>query len=124
MPALKVGKLAVNREVSEGAKRKGYGSFLLEMARAFAFNMNEMGIACRFITVDADIEYNPDTPKFYFKNGFVVNLSQRSRNAKHTISMRKDIFADVFFGMDAIYNQTGFSFIKLAAEKPDLCPRY
>ena len=92
MPALKVGKLAVNKKVSEQVKRKGYGSFMLELARVF--DMNQMGIACRFITVDADIEYNPDTPDFYFKNGFVENLSLRSRNAKHTISMRKDIFVD------------------------------
>lgn len=94
IPALKVGKLAVNKEVGKEAKRKGYGSFLLEMARAYAFKMNELGVACRFITVDADIEYNPDTPDFYFKNGFVENLSNKKRNAKHTISMRKDIFVD------------------------------
>lgn len=94
IPALKVGKLAVNKESSKKAARKGYGSFLLEMARAYAFDMNELGVACRFITVDADIEYEPDTPQFYFKNGFVENLSNRSRNAKHTISMRKDIFID------------------------------
>jgi hypothetical protein len=94
IPALKVGKLAVNKELNEKTKRKGYGSFMLEMARAFAFEMNEIGVACRFITVDADIEYNPDTPVFYEKNGFVENLSNRSRNAKHTISMRKDIFVD------------------------------
>lgn len=94
IPALKVGKLAVNREVSKEATRKGYGSFLLEMARAYAFQMNELGIACRFITVDADIEYNPDTPQFYVKNGFVENLSNKRRNAKYTISMRKDIFTD------------------------------
>lgn len=94
IPALKVGKLAVNKEISDDAKRKGYGSFMLEMARAFAFNMNELGIACRFITVDADIEYDPNTPEFYRKNGFVENLSNKRRNAKHTISMRKDIFVD------------------------------
>lgn len=94
IPALKVGKLAVNREVSKEATRKGYGSFLLEMARAYAFQMNELGIACRFITVDADIEYNPNTPQFYVKNGFVENLSNKRRNAKYTISMRKDIFTD------------------------------
>ena len=63
------------------------------MARAYAFGMNELGIACRFITVDADIEYDPDTPQFYFKNGFVENLSNKSRNAKYTLSMRKYIFA-------------------------------
>ncbi len=94
IPALKVGKLAVNKEVSDEVKRKGYGSFMLDMARAFAFNMNEIGIACRFITVDADIEYEQNTPCFYEKNGFVENLSNRRRNAKHTISMRKDIFGD------------------------------
>ena len=93
-PALKVGKLAVNKEVSDEVKRKGYGSFMLDMARAFAFDMNEMGIACRFITVDADIEYEPNTPKFYQKNGFIENLSNKRKNAKHTISMRKDIFGN------------------------------
>ena len=94
IPALKVGKLAVNKEVSDEVKRKGYGSFMLDMARAFAFDMNEMGIACRFITVDADIEYEPNTPKFYQKNGFIENLSNKRKNAKHTISMRKDIFGN------------------------------
>lgn len=94
IPALKVGKLAVNKEVSDCVKRKGYGSFLLEMARAYAFWMNENGVACRFITVDADIEYNEGTIAFYHKNGFVENLSNRRRNAKHTISMRKDIFIE------------------------------
>ena len=64
------------------------------MARAYAFKMNEIGVACRFLTVDADIEYNPDTPEFYFKNGFVENLSNKRKNPKHTISMRKDIFVD------------------------------
>lgn len=94
IPALKVGKLAVNKEMSDTAKRKGYGSFMLDVARAFAFSMNEIGIACRFITVDADIEYELNTPCFYKKNGFVENLSNKRRNAKHTISMRKDIFED------------------------------
>lgn len=93
IPALKVGKLAVNKELSDKVRRKGYGSFMLELARAYAYSMNELGVACRFITVDADIEYNPDTPEFYKKNGFVENLSNKSRNAT-TISMRKDIFSD------------------------------
>lgn len=92
IPAIKVGKLAVNKELSSIASRKGYGSFMLCLARAMAFDMNNLGIACRFITVDADIEYNEETPKFYEKNGFVENLSNKRRNAKHTISMRKDIF--------------------------------
>lgn len=94
IPALKVGKLAVYKELTREAQRKGYGSFLLEMARAFAFEMNEMGIACRFITINADIEYEPDTPQFYKKNGFVENLNNKRKNPKHTISMRKDIFEE------------------------------
>lgn len=94
IPALKIGKLAINKKLSNNAKRKGYGSFLIEMAVAYAFSINEQGVACRFVTVDADIEYDEDTPKFYDKNGFVENLSNKSRNAKHTISMRKDIFTD------------------------------
>lgn len=92
VPALKIGKLAVNKELSADIRVKGYGSFMLELARAFAYSMNDLGVACRFITVDADIEYFPDTPRFYEKNGFVENLSNKSRNAKNTISMRKDIF--------------------------------
>lgn len=92
LPALKVGKLAVNKELSDKARRKGYGSFMLEMAQAYAFQMNELGVACRFLTVDADIEYNEATPEFYKKNGFIENLSVRSRNSRHTISMRKDIY--------------------------------
>lgn len=94
IPAIKIGKLAVNKEVTAESKRKGYGSFMIEMARAFAFDMNELGVACRFITVDADIEYEQDTPKFYKKNGFSENLRNRKKNAIHTISMRKDIFSD------------------------------
>lgn len=94
IPAVKVGKLAVNKELTNKAKRRGYGSFMLEMARAYAFSMNELGIACRFITVDADIEYEPNTPVFYSKNGFVENLSNKRRNARYTVSMRKDIFTD------------------------------
>jgi GNAT superfamily N-acetyltransferase len=94
IPAIKVGKLAINKKLSDEARRKGYGSFLLEMARAYAYSLNELGIACKFITVDADIEYDENTPEFYKKNGFIENLSNRSRNQRHTISMRLDIFND------------------------------
>lgn len=94
IPALKIGKLAVNKNLSKDAQTKGYGSFMLELARAFAYCMNDLGVACRFITVDVDIEYDINTPQFYKKNGFVENLSNKSRNARHTISMRKDIFTD------------------------------
>lgn len=91
IPATKVGKLAVNKKLSEISKRKGYGSFLLEMARACVFQLNEDGIASRFITVDADIEYNQETVDFYIKNGFVENLKYKKKKSD-MVSMRIDIF--------------------------------
>lgn len=91
IPALKVGKLAVNREIPDELKMKGYGSFLLELAKYYALELNDSGIACRFLTVDADIEHNADTVEFYRKNGFVENLANKSRKPKHSISMRLDI---------------------------------
>ena len=94
IPALKVGKLAINKNLNTCSQRKGYGSFLLEMARAFAYSLNSLGIACKFITIDADIEYDEKTTEYYKKNGFVENLANRSRNARHTVSMRLDIFHD------------------------------
>ena len=91
LPAIKVGKLAINKSLSEKASRKGYGSFAIEMAVAKAYEVLKTGVACRFITVDADIEYYPNTTEFYEKNGFVKNESKISRKNK-TISMRKNIF--------------------------------
>ena len=94
LPAIKVGKLAINKKLSKEVQRKGYGSFALEMAMAKAYEVLKSGVACRFITVDADIEYNPNTVEFYEKNGFVRNQLIKSKNANETISMRKDIFSD------------------------------
>ena len=92
IPSLKVGKLAINNKLSKTAKRKGYGSFLLDMAKAFAFSLNDFGVACRFLTVDADIDYNMETPIFYKKNGFLENSKYKRNKQRHVISMRKDIF--------------------------------
>ncbi len=92
LPAVKVGKLAINKSLSGKAKMKGYGSFALEMAVSKAYEMLKSGVACRFITVDADIEYYPDTEAFYLKNGFVRNQSRKIKPSDKTISMRKDIF--------------------------------
>lgn len=72
-------------------KNKGYGSFLLEIARLLAFEINKNGLACRFLTVDADIEYNENTPMFYNKNGFIKNNSGVYSNRTQCISMRADI---------------------------------
>ena len=92
LPAVKLGKLAINKNLSSNAKRRGYGSFVLDIVDTYAFAMVEAGVACRFVTVDADIEYDPDTVKFYEKNGFVLNLSRKIRPSDKTVSMRRDIF--------------------------------
>ena len=93
LPALKLGKLAINKGLSEQAQRKGYGSFVLDIVNTYAYEMLANGVACRFVTVDADIEYYPDTPEFYKKNGFVVNQSRKRKATDKTVSMRRDIFA-------------------------------
>lgn len=93
LPAVKVGKLAINRKLSNQAARKGYGSFALDIANTYAFEVYRNGVACRFLTVDADVEYNPSTFKFYEKNGFQQNESFKSNKVRKTISMRRDIFA-------------------------------
>ena len=94
LPAIKLGKLAINKKLSPEASRRGYGSFILDMINTFAYEVNKEGVACRFVTVDADIEYDPNTPLFYEKNGFINNLSKPKRNNSKTVSMRRDIFFD------------------------------
>jgi len=92
LPAIKVGKLAINKTLSPKISRKGYGSFALDVAETLAYKVIDCGVACRFLTVDADIEYNPNTTEFYEKNGFVVNSSKKRRASDKTVSMRRDIF--------------------------------
>lgn len=91
IPAIKIGKLAINKKLSPCISRKGYGSFLIGIAEAIAANVNRNGVACRFLTVDADVEYNVETTVFYEKNGFCINQSNKSRGNSKTVSMRKDI---------------------------------
>jgi len=88
IPAMKLGKLAINSKFSHA----GYGSFVLDIVDTYAFEASKAGVACRFVTVDADIEYNPRTTEFYEKNGFVVNSSKKRRASDKTVSMRRDIF--------------------------------
>ena len=94
LPAIKLGKLAINKILSPEASRKGYGSFILDMINTFAYEVNKEGVACRFVTVDADIEYDPNTPLFYEKNGFVYNCAHARKTNSKTVSMRRDIFFD------------------------------
>ena len=90
-PALKIGKLAVDSEAK--IAYIGIGSMMIKLAQGFAAMMNDDGIACRFLTIDADVENNPDVTAFYTKNGFVPNERINNKN-RLTISMRKDIFID------------------------------
>ena len=59
-----------------------------------AFQVAEAGVGCRFITVDADIEYEKGTDKFYLKNGFKYNENYK-KNKGLTISMRRDVYGSL-----------------------------
>ncbi|MDR1838423.1 MAG: hypothetical protein LBQ93_02395 [Treponema sp.] len=90
IPAMKIAKLAVSKTVQE--KYRGLGTYMINKALALARLCNRQFFACRFLTVDADIEHNESVIKFYRKNGFVPNAEMNNRRNK-TISMRKDIFS-------------------------------
>jgi len=88
VPAMKIAKLAVSTSFQD--KYKGIGSLMVDMAIQIAESCNEQHFACRFITVDADIEHNETVIKFYQKNGFIPNEETIGKHRK-TISMRRDI---------------------------------
>jgi len=88
VPSMKIAKLAVSTPFQE--KYKGIGSLMVDMAIQIAEACNEQYFACRFITVDADIEHNESVMKFYLKNGFIPNEETNNKRRK-TISMRRDI---------------------------------
>ena len=85
---MKIAKLAVSSPFQE--KYKGIGSLMVDMAIQIAEACNEQFFACRFITVDADIEHNEHVMNFYQKNGFISNEETNNERRK-TISMRRDI---------------------------------
>ncbi|MCL2282328.1 MAG: hypothetical protein FWC26_03325 [Fibromonadales bacterium] len=89
IPAMKIAKLAVDNEAQE--KYKGIGSFMIHIAKSFAISCNKRYMACRFLSVDADIEHNSSVLNFYEKNSFLVNEELYNKNRK-TISMRRDIY--------------------------------
>jgi len=88
VPAMKIAKLAVSAPFQE--KYSGIGSLMIDMAIQIAEACNEQYFACRFITVDADIEHNKRVMNFYQKNGFIPNEETNNKHRK-TISMRRDI---------------------------------
>lgn len=88
-PSMKIAKLAVDSNYS--AQYKNIGSLMIELARGIAEDINE-SVACRFITVDADVENDESLTEFYEKNDFVFNeMYKRGR----TVSMRLNIYGDV-----------------------------
>lgn len=91
IPVLKIGKLAIDMNYRK--KSKGYGSYLIQLIRGIAVETNDNGIACRFIVVDADLQYNKSTMNFYEKNDFLINESFKRQH--DTISMRLDIFSEI-----------------------------
>jgi ribosomal protein S18 acetylase RimI-like enzyme len=88
VPAMKIAKLAVSVPFQE--RYRGIGSLMVDMAIQIAESCNEQYFACRFITVDADIEHNESVLQFYRKNGFIPNEEIINKRRK-TISMRRDI---------------------------------
>ena len=89
IPAMKIAKLAVDQNFTD--KFKGLGTFMINSAESFAEACNATYCACRFITVDADLEHDPGVLSFYEKNGFIQNAELYNKNRK-TVSMRKDIY--------------------------------
>jgi GNAT superfamily N-acetyltransferase len=89
IPAMKIAKLAVDNAFA--GKYKGLGSFMIQAAERLAWGCNHDYCACRFLTVDADIEHNEGVRAFYEKNGFIPNNERSHKNHK-TISMRKDLY--------------------------------
>ena len=72
IPAMKIAKLAVSQTNRE--RFKGIGSYMLYLAQFIAVTSNEQHSACRFLTVDADIEHDDGILVFYQKNSFVRNI--------------------------------------------------
>jgi hypothetical protein len=89
IPAMKIAKLAVSKKFCE--QYSGIGSYMIYLAYGFACDTNEKHSACRFLTLDADIEHDPNITDFYTKNGFIPNSEMNNKRSK-TISMRKDIW--------------------------------
>jgi hypothetical protein len=71
IPAMKIAKLAVDQSFSE--KYKGIGSFMIGSAERLAWACNTDYCACRFLTVDADLEHDEHIIDFYEKNSFLRN---------------------------------------------------
>jgi len=88
-PSEKIGKLAVDMKYKE--KFKGIGSLMIELAIGITEDLRDVGVACRFITVDADTRNNPTVADFYKKQGFLCNEKYKRGNT----SMRLNVLYSV-----------------------------
>jgi GNAT superfamily N-acetyltransferase len=85
VPALKIGRLGI----ANAFKGRNIGTALVKYSVGVAFRMNdELGVGCRFITVDSD----PAAVPFYEKLGFIMNL-HRDYKGKNYPNMHYDIVA-------------------------------
>ncbi|HUW64824.1 MAG TPA: N-acetyltransferase [Spirochaetia bacterium] len=89
VPALKIGQMSVSRKYRD----KPYGSFMLFLALGYMERLNDMGVGCRFLVVDADVERDPGVSRFYERNGFVFNERVNKTRSKSK-SMRYDLIQD------------------------------
>jgi GNAT superfamily N-acetyltransferase len=80
--ALKIGRLGTDSRY----KRQGVGIALMKYAVGVAFRMNEMGVGCRFLTLDSD----KDAIEFYQKRGFVFS-QHRNYKKKDYPNMHYDL---------------------------------
>lgn len=74
-PGVLIGRLGTNQTLS----RKGYGTAVMDFIKAW-FRSNENKTGCRFIIVDA--HNNPDTIRYYERNGFQFLYSEEINEAK------------------------------------------
>jgi ribosomal protein S18 acetylase RimI-like enzyme len=83
VPALKIGRLGI----ANNYKGRDLGTALMKYAVAVAFRMNdELGVGCRFLTVDSD----QSAVGFYTKIGFIMNLHRDYKGRKYP-SMHYDL---------------------------------
>jgi GNAT superfamily N-acetyltransferase len=80
--ALKIGRLGTDNRY----KKTGIGTAMMKYAVGVAFRMNEMGVGCRFLTLDSD----KGAISFYEKLGFVLS-QHRDYKKKDFPSMHYDL---------------------------------
>lgn len=119
-PALKIGKLAVHKNY----RGKKIGYYLIFLTIGIVDAINETGVACRFITIDADIEFDPKTPEFYEKFGFVYNEHSIYQGSKRKSRGMRYVFKGGNNGYRSISkNHLGLSFDETPVNESriDLC---